>query len=115
MKKTLSSLIPIRHAGWPKALKPGCLSSSHVLRTLLVFLMTGMTFAYATHFAGGEITYRYISGTTYEVTLKAYRDCSGINYGSSETIRISPTNSGSSFSISRISITDITRTVCQTC
>lgn len=39
---------------------------------LLVFLSAG---AYATHIVGGFISYRFISGTTYEVKLTIYRDC----------------------------------------
>lgn len=31
--------------------------------------------ANATHIVGGFLSYRYISGTTYEITLKVYRDC----------------------------------------
>jgi hypothetical protein len=34
--------------------------------------------AKATHIVGGEITYRWVSGNTYLVTLNYYRDCSGI-------------------------------------
>ncbi len=33
-------------------------------------------FTYASHIVGGVINYRWISGTTYEVTMKIYRDCS---------------------------------------
>ena len=29
----------------------------------------------ATHIAGGEMNYRFLGGTTYEVTLTVYRDC----------------------------------------
>ncbi|RYD52104.1 MAG: gliding motility-associated C-terminal domain-containing protein [Sphingobacteriales bacterium] len=35
--------------------------------------------ARASHAAGGELLYRWISGSTYEVLVKFYRDCSGIN------------------------------------
>lgn len=34
--------------------------------------------ANATHIVGGEITYQWVSGNTYLVTLNYYRDCSGI-------------------------------------
>ncbi|MFK7970383.1 MAG: HYR domain-containing protein [Bacteroidia bacterium] len=64
---------------------------------------------YATHFVGGEITYRYISGTTYEVTMKYYRDCDGANFSNTEFISISPSiNGNSSFSVTEVSRTDIT-------
>ena len=63
--------------------------------------------AMATHFMGGQITYSHVSGNTYKIRLSLYRDCDGISYGSSEVIRISPTNSGSSMSVSRIAINDV--------
>lgn len=37
------------------------------------------TSSFATHLAGGELTYRWISGTTYEFTATFYRDCAGVN------------------------------------
>ena len=38
--------------------------------------MVSFLVAQATHIVGGFISYRYISGTTYEVSLTIYRDCS---------------------------------------
>ena len=32
----------------------------------------------ATHIAGADITYKWISGNSYEVTATLYRDCSGV-------------------------------------
>ena len=34
--------------------------------------------SYATHISGADITYRWISGNTFELNLTLYRDCSGI-------------------------------------
>lgn len=42
--------------------------------TLLILLLFSIA-ANATHLLGGYMSYRYISGTTYEVTLTLYRDC----------------------------------------
>lgn len=42
--------------------------------TLLTFILFSVA-ANATHLLGGYMSYRYISGTTYEVTLTLYRDC----------------------------------------
>ena len=80
------------------------------LRSCLLLLLSLFFFApaNATHFAGGEITVQHITGNTYQVTLKLYRDCAGINFGSTQQIQLSPTNSGSVFSLQRISVTDIT-------
>src|SRR5436190_19478232 len=32
----------------------------------------------ATHLSGSDVTYRWLSGNSYEVTVTLYRDCSGI-------------------------------------
>jgi gliding motility-associated-like protein len=44
-------------------------------KLLLLPLLLGVMFAQATHIVGGFISYRFISGTTYEVKLTIYRDC----------------------------------------
>ncbi len=41
---------------------------------LFLFLIVGAK-SFATHIVGGFISYRYISGNTYELTLKVFRDC----------------------------------------
>ncbi len=72
-------------------------------------LMLGLAFSgFATHFAGGEITYEHISGNTYTVTMKVYRDCDGINFGSTATLRVRSNSFSSNQSLSRISVSDIT-------
>lgn len=35
--------------------------------------------ALASHAAGGELMYKWVSGSTYDLYMKFYRDCSGIN------------------------------------
>ncbi len=42
-------------------------------------LLLVSTSSYATHLAGGELTYQWVSGTTYIFTATFYRDCAGIN------------------------------------
>ncbi len=44
-----------------------------ILSAALIFL--SFTMAHATHIVGGYISYRFISGTTYEIKLTIYRDC----------------------------------------
>lgn len=39
-----------------------------------IFIFATST-AFASHIVGGVINYRWISGTTYEITMKIYRDC----------------------------------------
>jgi hypothetical protein len=40
----------------------------------------------ASHIVGGEITYEWVSGNTYQVTLSLYRDCAGISLPANATI-----------------------------
>ncbi len=42
----------------------------------------------ASHVAGAEITYRWISGNTFEISLTLYRDCQGVNAGGFDFISI---------------------------
>jgi len=48
----------------------------------IVFLLLSFQFLsqqlYATHAAGADITYRWISGNSFEVTATMYRDCEGV-------------------------------------
>lgn len=47
----------------------------------LLWLLAGILFSrtsFASHAMGGEITYTWISGNTYEVQFNFYRDCAGI-------------------------------------
>lgn len=53
---------------------------------LLVFNMN------ASHISEGEIWYEHISGNSYELHLRLYRDCQGIGLGTSQTISISSIN-----------------------
>lgn len=46
------------------------------MRTLFTLLISfWATFGYGTHLSGGYVSYRYLSGTTYEIKLTLYRDC----------------------------------------
>jgi PKD repeat protein len=47
------------------------------IKVLMFFLLSFLTInkTYATHIIGGDITYRYISGNQYEITLTLRRDC----------------------------------------
>ncbi|MEL6592600.1 MAG: hypothetical protein AAFQ68_21055, partial [Bacteroidota bacterium] len=80
------------------------------MKTILALglLLGFLSNASATHFAGGEITYEHLNGNSYRVTMKLFRDCDGINFGSSQTIRLSPSTSGSSFRVFEQSRSDIT-------
>ncbi len=63
------------------------------LYSLLLLLLTvsGINTATASHVMGGEISYTWISGTTYELQLTYYRDCQGINAPATISISASST------------------------
>nr|MBP6427608.1 hypothetical protein [Bacteroidia bacterium] len=51
-----------------------------IKKSILLFFFYGLFVVFpkistATHIAGGEMNYRFLGGTTYEVTLTVYRDC----------------------------------------
>ncbi|MFM2191300.1 MAG: hypothetical protein RLZZ118_257 [Bacteroidota bacterium] len=51
-----------------------------LLLLFTVCLIVGLSQqAKASHAAGGELTYEWLSGSTYRFTLKFYRDCTGIS------------------------------------
>ena len=78
------------------------------LFAFLAFFGGAFNTADATHLAGGQVTYTHIVGNTYNVKLAIYRDCSGISLQSTQSMRLNPTNSGTTFTVTRTSITDIT-------
>lgn len=43
----------------------------------LIYLIIISSHAFASHSAGGEITYKYVGNNKYDVTFKYYRDCRG--------------------------------------
>src|SRR3954469_14800094 len=55
---------------------------------VLAFLFISAS-SYATHMAGGELTYRWLFGTTYEFTATFYRDCAGVNAPTTLTLNYS--------------------------
>ena len=55
------------------------LLQSFTLLLVACCLLGGLPAALASHIQGGQMTYRYVSGDTYEVTVSFYRDCSGID------------------------------------
>lgn len=50
-------------------------------------LMLNVFDAQATHSSGSDLTYRWISGNTFEVSVSFYRDCAGVAAPSSVTLR----------------------------
>lgn len=107
LKPTETNSDPISERCRPRDGNSARKGTLRALWLMLVFLSTCMV-GKATHFAGGEITYEHLTGNTYEVTLRLYRDCAGVNFGSSQNIFLTPTNSGSSMTVFEVSRSDIT-------
>ncbi len=56
---------------------------------LLIFLFIGISWpSFAFHIVGGDFSYRHISGDTYELKMKMYRDCGGSGANFDGTIRV---------------------------
>lgn len=74
--------------------------SSFLLVCLAILSMAlKPTEAKASHAAGGEIIYQWISDSTYRIFFKFYRDCTGIDASSSENLCITNTCTGVSQSL----------------
>ncbi len=56
------------------------------LTSLLFFLIVIPNFSQASHISGGDITYECIGPNQYFITLKLFRDCSGISMSSTSSI-----------------------------
>ncbi|MCB9256855.1 MAG: hypothetical protein H6579_06985 [Chitinophagales bacterium] len=78
------------------------------LLSLLVFFLVSSQKTYATHALGGDIMYEVIGPNQYEVTLRVYRDCNGINLGNSATITWTGSCGSGNATATRISNLDIT-------
>lgn len=73
----------------------------HALKIVFVSIFFSLHFmGFATHIVGGTLTYVHNGGSSYTVTLKLYRDCTGINFPGSVTISVLG-NNGASFSTSK--------------
>jgi hypothetical protein len=66
---------------------------------LMVISLLSFSKSYATHIAGGDLTYRSLGNNQYLITLVIYRDCEGIPARTSASILCSST-SGASFTAS---------------
>ncbi|GIV33390.1 MAG: hypothetical protein KatS3mg031_0925 [Chitinophagales bacterium] len=66
--------------------------------TLVLFFFL-VPIVWATHMAGGDLTYRCLGGNTYEITYSFYRDCSGIQAPSSVTLNYRSASCGINSSI----------------
>lgn len=78
-----------------------------ILGIILGFLC--YTPVYATHLMGGELTYICLGNNQYELTLTLYRDCNGIDLGSSQTLyHTDDCGTNSNYSMALVSTQEIT-------
>jgi hypothetical protein len=69
-----------------------------VLRWILLFvLMLTSQSTFATHSAGADIKYKYLSGNQYEITVTFYRDCGGVAEPNSVTVNCKSQNGNFNF------------------
>ena len=79
------------------------------LLLLLTILCLGTIDSYATHMMGADVKYECLGNGRYKITLKVYRDCTGINLGGISG-RISCGSNSTNFSPTKKGIRDITPT-----
>jgi hypothetical protein len=83
---------------------------------ILVFLFTVLLFddAKATHLMGADISYECLAPGQYRIRLQLYRDCKGVDIGTSQVVAYTSAQCGvtSSITLTETSVTDITP-VCQ--
>jgi hypothetical protein len=66
---------------------------------VLCFLMFNIQSAFATHSAGADIKYKYLSGNQYEVTVTFYRDCGGVAEPNSVSVNCKSQNGNFNFNV----------------
>ncbi|MFM7015916.1 MAG: SprB repeat-containing protein, partial [Bacteroidota bacterium] len=66
---------------------------------LLLFIALCQQKAYATHSAGADIKYKYISGNQYEITVTFYRDCGGVAEPNTVTVNCKSQNGNYNFNV----------------
>lgn len=59
---------------------------------ILLMIVVSRQSSFGSHAAGADLTYKWISGNTYEVTAAFYRDCGGIAQPSTVTLAYSSTS-----------------------
>jgi gliding motility-associated-like protein len=53
---------------------------------LFLLILTCSFYSRASHIAGADLTYRWVGGNDWEITLTLYRDCYGIDVSNPETV-----------------------------
>lgn len=66
---------------------------------VLCVLILNTQSTFATHSAGADIKYKYLSGNQYEVTVTFYRDCGGVAEPNSVTVNCKSQNGNFNFNV----------------
>ena len=75
-------------------------------RLILIFLIALSFKSYSSHIAGGEITYKCLGGSLYEVKLSYYWDCAGgFNPGPSQVISVNGCGNALSVTVNQSTLT----------
>ncbi len=64
-----------------------------------ILFVVGATEVNATHISGSDLTYRWISGNTFELELSLYRDCSGLAAPNSVSVNCRSASAGHSLQV----------------
>lgn len=75
------------------------MKKSYLIFVLTIFATFSIQTAHASHAAGADLTYTYVSTNTIHLKLRFYRDCSGIPAPITALINISSASCGQNFSI----------------
>src|SRR5687768_18473472 len=75
---------------------------------LFALLLFNPQTAKASHLMGGEITVTHVSGTTYKITQKIYRDCAGIALDPTTFVTLAGPTGSTTVTLNRVSVTDRT-------
>lgn len=71
--------------------------------------------ASATHISGADITYKWISGNTYQLSLTLYRDCAGIAAPATAAVTYSSVSCGRNLSINLTKVPGTGQEISHTC
>ena len=71
-----------------KKLYPSTMNCRLLTSTVIAFLfvLSSIRTASASHAIGGELGYRHLGGTQYELILYVYRDCNGIGLNTTQVV-----------------------------
>lgn len=72
-----------------KKIKRSDLFVFKAIKIFILLIFFGANQTMASHYMGGEITWQCLGNGKYRFIMKLYRECSGVSYGTTETISVS--------------------------